>query len=136
MKKIISLLAIAIIVGSVIGYKIYNKPHQDIRSAKSMFQLPATELFSSYEADETSANEKFLGKIVEVTGKVQEVSKDENGVVNVTLDAGGMLGGVICKLDELTDHKRTDLNKNEQVTLKGECTGMLMDVVLVRCVEL
>ena len=47
-----------------------------------------------------------------------------------------MLGGVICQLDELSEHKRTEFETGETVQLKGRCTGMLMDVVLVRCVEL
>lgn len=128
----------AILLGVVligVGIFVYNKPHQNIKKASSDFKLNATELFGAFETDETAANEKYLDKIVEVSGAVREVSTDDAGLVSVTLDTDGGMFGVICKMDELTEHKRTEFQTGETITLKGMCTGMLMDVVLVRCVE-
>ena len=105
-----------------------------MRNAKADISLKAAQLFSEYEADEKAANTKYLDKTVEVTGKVQSTESKE-GKTSITLDAGGLMGGVICTLDELTKHKRTSFKEGEEVTLKCKCTGMLMDVVLVRCVE-
>ena len=136
MKKLILLALLLGVVGAGVGFMIYNKPHQNMKSAKADFTLPATELFAAYEFNETTANEKYLGKVIEVTGTVQDVQTDEDGTVSLTLDAGGMLGGVICKLDDLSDHARTEFSTGEGVTLKGRCTGVLMDVVMVRCVEI
>jgi hypothetical protein len=42
---------------------------------------------------------------------------------------------VNCQLDELTEHKNTTFTPGDKVIFKGICTGMLMDVVMVRCVE-
>ena len=70
-----------------------------------------------------------------VSGTVKDVSKNEEGIVSVTLDAGQDMFGVICQLDQLTKHAREDFPIGEKVNFKGVCTGMLMDVVLVRCVE-
>jgi hypothetical protein len=136
MKKILIIGGLLALFGAAVGFYFYNKPHQNIRSAKADFTVTATELFNAFETDETAANEKYLGKIIEVTGTVQEVKKDEEGKTGVTLEGGGMMFGVICKLDDFSEPKRTEFTQGEQVTLKGECTGMLMDVVLVRCVEM
>ena len=127
----------AVLIGVIlagIGFYVYNKPHQNIQRASSNFQIEAPNLFTEFETDEANANEKYLDKIVEVSGVVIESSTDDKGKTSVTLDAGSMFG-VICQLDELSKHKRTDFPVGEKVTLKGVCTGMLMDVVLVRCVE-
>jgi hypothetical protein len=43
--------------------------------------------------------------------------------------------GVVCQLDELTNHERTEFDIGSSVSLKGKCTGINMDVLLVRCVE-
>lgn len=136
MKKILQIGLLLAIVGTAVGFMIYNKPHQDMQSAKSDFQMTATELFDYFESDEPTANKKYLDKVIEINGTVQLVSKDEDGMTAITLDAGGMLGGVICKLDDLTQHKRSQFEIGESVHFKGICTGMLMDVILVRCVEL
>lgn len=136
MKKILPIIGILALIGGIAGFMMYNKPHDDIRSAKADFEKTATELFTDFETDETAANAKFLDKIITVSGTIAEVSKDEEGKVSITLDGGGLMGGIICKLDDFSEHKRTDFTAGETVTLKGICTGMLMDVVLVRCVEL
>lgn len=134
MKKALQIILLLVIIGGIAGYMMYNKPHENIENAKSDLQISAEALFTDFESDEAAANEKYNDKLVEVTGKVVEVSSDDSGIVNVILDSGSMFG-VVCKLDELTEHKRTEFSKGEEVTFKGKCTGINMDVLLVRCVE-
>ena len=97
--------------------------------------MTASELYDSFENNESGANEKYLDKIVEVSGTVLESKTNDEGIFSVTLEGGGMLGGVICQLDELSEHERTSFEAGESITFRGKCTGMLMDVVLVRCIE-
>lgn len=135
MKKIIIIGILLAIVGVGVGYMIYNKPHKNIHSAKPDFTMTATALFRDFETNESAANAKYLDKVIEIEGTVQSVSKEESNI-SIMLYAGGMLGGVICKMDELSEQKRTSYEEGENLQLKGICTGMLMDVILVRCVEL
>ncbi len=136
MKKFIlfGLLAAAVIAG-ITGYMMWNKPHQNMVNADADVKVDAVTLYSEYETDETAANAKYLGKIVEVSGTVRETTTDETGSVKVMLDSGSELGGIICELDPLSEHKRTTFQSGEQVKLKGKCDGVLMDVVITRCVE-
>lgn len=136
MKYLLAVVAGILVLGALIGYSIYNKPHKDIKRADPDFTMSSADLFAQFEADEAAANQQFLDKIIQVSGKVVEVSSDEEGTTTVTLDGGGMMFGVICKLDPLSQHGRNDFETGAAVTLKGICTGMLMDVVLVRCVEI
>ena len=112
MKKIITIGLLLAVVGAGVGFMIYNKPHQNMQSAKSDFKMTAAELFSDFETNENAANEKYLDKLIELNGTVQSISEEENKV-SITLDAGGMLGGVICQLDELSEHKRTNFEAGE-----------------------
>lgn len=135
MKKILIPLLILGAVGLAIGIYQYNKPHKDIRSAEPAFTLEATELYSAYDTEEAAANEKYLDKVIQVTGEVADVSENGEGNLTVTLDGGGMLGGVICEMDTFSEEgTEARFEPGQTVTLKGICTGMLMDVVLVRCV--
>ncbi|NUO03162.1 MAG: hypothetical protein HUU01_21335 [Saprospiraceae bacterium] len=136
MKKMIlfGLLAAAVVAG-IAGYMMWNKPHQNMQKADADVKADATTLYSEYETDETAANAKYLGKIVEVSGTVRETTKDGTGSVKIMLDSGSEMGGIICELDPLSAHKRTDFQPGEQVRFKGKCDGVLMDVVLTRCVE-
>lgn len=135
MKKYLKYILFLAIVGGALGFYMYNKPHQNMLKAVADMQLSATQLFTDFENDETQANTKYLDKIVEISGVVKEVSKDENGMTSLTLESGSDMFGVICQMDNLTKHQRTDFKEGEKIRIKGICTGVLMDVVLVRCVE-
>ncbi len=136
MKKIAIIIGLLAVIGAGVGYMMYNKPHKDIKSTKADISISAEELFAAYESDESAANARFLDKMIEVKGKVLEVKTDEDGNTVVSLEGGGMMFGVICNLDALSEHKRTEFQTGEEVSFKGICTGLLMDVVLVRCVEM
>lgn len=136
MKKIILLgLLIAVLCGGTFGYYLYNKPHDDMSSKKPDFELSAAELFADYEGDENAANTKYLDKVVQVSGIVQDVKTNDEGITSVTIESGDLMFGVICQLDQFSEHERTTFEIGEQVVFKGLCTGKLMDVVLVRCIE-
>lgn len=128
-------IALVVLLGGAVGYYLYNKPHQDMRRATPAFKLTAAQLFSEYDADEAAANEKYLGKVIEVSGEVRSVDRGEEGRIAVTLESGHPMFGVVCELDELSEPKRTEFAAGEQVTFRCVCTGKLMDVVLNRCVE-
>jgi hypothetical protein len=128
-------LILVLFVGAI-GFSMWNKPHENMDRAKTDVKLTASELFNAFAENESAANTAYLDKVIAVTGKVGDVSKTPGGLTKVTLDSGDEMFGVICQLDELSEHERTDYSVGESVTFKGKCTGMLMDVVLVRCVEI
>jgi hypothetical protein len=43
-----------------------------------------------------------------------------------------MMFGVICQMAESNRDAIAELSAGDEVTIKGECSGMLMDVVLTR----
>ena len=135
MNKLLKYGLVLALIGGAVGYYLWNKPHENMERAAADVQLTAAELFTAFAEDETTANAAYLDKVVAVSGQVREVSKSAEGLTKVTLDSGDEMFGVICQLDELSEHERTDFTTGENVTFKGKCTGMLMDVVLVRCVE-
>ncbi len=135
MKKYLIYILLLTVVGGAFGFYMYNKPHQNMTKVVADLQLSAIQLFTEFENDESQANVKYLDKVVEVSGVVKEVSTDEDGMTNLTLESGSDMFGVVCQMDNLTEHSRTIFKEGEKVKIKGICTGVLMDVVLVRCVE-
>ena len=134
MRKILLIAGFLVIGLGIVAYLIYNKPHQNMQKAEADMKVNAEELFSAFASDETAANEKYLDKVLAVTGEVKSVNTSEEGTVTITLNAGSEMFGVTCELDALSEHAKTDFQPGETITVKGICTGMLMDVVLVRCV--
>lgn len=135
MKKYIKYALLLALIGGAFAFYMYNKPHQNMSKAKTEIALSATQLFSDFELNESKANTTYLDKIVEVEGIVKEINTDESGLTSITLEGGSDMFGVVCQMDNLSKHKRTEFKTGESVKFKGICTGVLMDVLLVRCVE-
>jgi hypothetical protein len=133
MKKLI--IIILIVSGSAVAYGFYlfNKPHQGIANKEAAFTLDSKKLFSEFDSDETTANKKYLGKVITVYGRIADKGIDNKGATSLILE-GGDMAGVGCQFDKNALQKVQDFKKGQLVRIKGKCTGMLMDVVLVDCV--
>ncbi len=136
MKKMILIAAsLVVISGLGFGYYMYNKPHEDINKKIADFEVTASQLFNAFESDEINANATYLDKVVQVKGTVQSASTNDEGITSITLETDDLMFGVICQLDQFSEHANKDFKEGKEVHFKGLCTGKLMDVVLVRCVE-
>ena len=113
-----------------------NKSHDDIESLTTEVKISSSELFTTYEQDEISANNKYLDKVIEVEGKVSQVKTDDHGKTKVHLATDDMIFEVICELDDFSNHKRKTFEIGENIVLKGICSGYLSDVIIVRSIEI
>lgn len=136
MKKYIKYILLLAVIGLSTAYFMYNKPHKNIQKAEADFSLNAADLFTEYESNEETANTKYLDKVVEVEGKIQSIKTEDNGQTSVVLDSGSMMFGVNCQIDTTKLEVVNRYKEGDNIKLKGVCTGMLMDVVLVRCVPI
>lgn len=131
-KAVIILLFIAF-GGILFALMQYNKPHTDVATSKSDMTITAQALYADFEDDEVLANKKYLDQIVEVTGPIANVS-EVKGQMIVSVGSGGMMGNVKCHLTPEETAKNYALKEGQMITLKGICTGYLMDVILVKAV--
>jgi hypothetical protein len=123
-----SLIVIFFLLGVYAAYRYYNKPHADVEKLKSDFSLSAQELWQQFDQDEKAASEKYVGKILSVSGKVQEIKTDQEGLA-ILLEASQM-GSINCNM--LSAAAQPEIG--ESISIKGICSGYLLDVVMSRCV--
>jgi hypothetical protein len=121
------LILLCIAVWAVYEYK---KPHTDAGNKTTDVQTDAVTLYNDFAKNETSANAKYLDKIIEVTGTVDDIQK-ANGALVVMLSANQMMGGISCKMFDSTN---ASFKKGDRIIIKGKCSGLLSDVNLVDCV--
>jgi hypothetical protein len=118
------------IVGWV--WHLYEKPRQSPASEAAAVTINADSLYHQYQADEHAGDEKYMGKVISVTGRLTEIQHSGNTVIWIlSTQPGG--GGINCQLfpgTTIDPQPKT----GDQVTLKGRCTGFLMDVNLADCV--
>jgi len=114
------------------AYYLYVKPHQSAAGETADFTVDADSLYSQYQTNEHAADQKYLGKVIEVSGKLSEIQHNGNAEVWI-LSQQGAGGGINCQLFAGVKPD-PEPKSGDIVTIKGRCTGYLMDVNLVDCV--
>lgn len=132
-KILLPLLLIIVVILVWIAYSMYHKPHADFTNMKPAHTITASQLYQEYDDNEEIANEKFLGKVIQVSGIVKSIKRSE-GTANVYLNTGSMLGDINCAFMEIAEVK--DLREGDSVSIRGLCSGKLMDISLERCIVL
>ena len=132
-KKVLFGILAAFLASIAYAFYLYFKPRPSVAGMSPEYTLMATELVEEYDTNEMTANSKYLGKVIEVSGVISEKIKDGKGGYTLTLQ-GADLAGVGCQFESNARESLHPLAEGQQVNIKGICTGVLMDVVLVDCV--
>ena len=123
------MISSVILISSVVAVFMYFKPHRSMRNEEAEFRLSVAELVNAFVSDEQQANAAYVGKIVEVRGKLKEMILNDSTLILLLGDSTEMTG-VSCYLQKDQKGKYTGLKRGEMVRVKGVCNGMLLDVVL------
>ena len=110
----------------------------DVGSKPTDVKITAVKLFKDYESNEVAADEKYKNKILEVTGTIEDISV-VLGQIFIDLKTGEYeLTSIHCSFSDTHKSKIAKLRKGQSVTVKGRCTGMLLNlgITLEKCVIL
>ncbi|MCU0334050.1 MAG: OB-fold putative lipoprotein [Chitinophagaceae bacterium] len=125
-RLLLAALVLALAAGAY-GWYVWNKPARDVHH-ETAIAATAQGIFDAYQANEAAANQQYLNKAVAVSGTVNAIKQNQEGKTVVSLATRDPMFGVQCTLKE-----PVQLATHAQVTIKGICTGFLMDVVLIDC---
>ena len=137
-RTIFIVIILAIAFGGWYAYKEYNRTNVDLADVKPEASLSAADLIRSFESDSASANKKYLGKILAVSGQVKSIERDGNSATVILGDKGSM-SSVRCSMDTTHIQEIASLKEGQGITIKGNCTGFNQDellgsdVILNRC---
>ena len=125
------------IVSAGLVYKfVINKPHQDIEKAKPAYIVSATELFDSFRSERTLAEQKYNGRVVVLSGKLDKIETADELVTGVFVFDQGLFGDEGIRYTMLPDHSSNlkSIPEGSEVQLKGFLTGYNeTDVILEQC---
>lgn len=131
---------VLVIVGAIalllLYQKVYNKAHMDIEKAPVHYSLSAEKLFEQFVEDPIGANERYIGKVLEISGDVKTIEQQESQRIAVYVFSEGMFGdeGVRCVLLPHIYKDVEHIQLPEQITIKGLCVGFNdTDVILQQC---
>lgn len=127
LKIALIVVILVVVIGSIVGYKMYNKPHAKVEDVAGI-EVSAEELSNEYNKDEAIANSKYLDEAIAVTGTITGTETNQDGKLLVILD-----DDVQCTMRD----KAAEVSTGNTITMKGFCSGTnLFGVVLRDCVIL
>ncbi len=126
LKKILIAIFLIILAGVAVGTFMWFKPHPKPNNG---IQVTSENLTREYNADEKTANIKYLNKPLEVSGIISTVTSNQDGNIVITLESGDPMAETQCTLAD----KNSKAVKGQNVTIVGFCKGNNMGVVLTDC---
>ena|SRR5436190_16754789 len=134
-KTIILVIVLAAVaVGGLYGLKEYNREPEGAGSLVTKETIDAGELLKAFQEDEKAATGRFVGTVeqaIQVNGTIRAIAPAEGDKMNVVPETGDALAGVVCEFAKADVPQAWKAGST--VRVKGICTGMLLDVILVRC---
>ncbi len=129
----ITLLIILCSVGIYI-YKEYNRKPVSLDDLPAVVNINADTLISQFALNEAEANKKYLGKVISVKGFINKIDNQQDTLLTILLGDSLSSSNVSCLMDTGYIKLKKVFTPGTQITIKGICTGYLMDVELNRCV--
>lgn len=119
------------VCGILAALYLYNLKPKNLQNVKPHFVVTATDFQKAFEENEKASSEMYINKIIEVSGEIASVKPGEKKTLTVSLKTGSDFSSVICTFPDVSD--TTFFQTGNQITLRGVCSGFLMDVLLNNC---
>jgi hypothetical protein len=130
MKKLlkIGLILVAIgLVAAVLVWKFYvNKPFDNIEKASPAYSVSTEEIWSKYNTDRKTADSLFNNQVIEVTGNLSRVDKNDSLVSAIFVMAADSMFGdktIACQMYKKNNEEAVALVVGTKVKIKGFCIG-------------
>ena len=133
-KHIISIVGMLCFLIMLIGSTEDSEIEKDISSETVSYRLSATQLYSEYDANEVAADQKYKGKVIVVSGIIDDIGKDILDDIYVTLKGAEYFGSIQCFFSDAHVSKAAQLQKGQKLSVKGRCDGKMMNVLLRGCI--
>jgi hypothetical protein len=111
-----------------------NAPVENVQKTPEL-TVTAIKLSEDYKANEVSADAKYKGKFIEVSGVIDNIAKDIMDTPYVTLKTDTYsIVGVQCMFEKESEPQLATLSKGKSITLQGEVSGKMMNVIIRGCI--
>jgi hypothetical protein len=117
--------------GILVGLIMFNKKHPDTAKTRPDFIITAVALQKEFDNNEAAASARYINKILEVNGRIASVTPADSSHLNIALKTGSDMSSVICTFPAISGSP--SFKSGDEITLRGECSGFLMDVLLNNC---
>lgn len=132
-------LAVAVIAGGAVGWYMFEKPVKNFAESSTDYSLPASTIFAEFALNADAATQKYVSddKVVQISGKLKDIVKNDDSTVTLILDSGTLDGSVSCTFTKENSASALKKPIGSEIILKGQCTGfedlINPELIFIRC---
>ena len=136
MKNIKSLLSLFLFLiigfGSLDEFENLDQSPKVTSDSNPTVTISASKLYKEYNENEIAADEKYKGKIIEITGVIRDIGNDIMDNAYITLVGNEYFGDIQCYFNEKSVVAK--LSKGKKITVIGSCSGLMINVQINNCI--
>lgn len=119
-------------------FAVASSEEEDVGDKEPSIEITASQLAKEYADNEVKADSKYNGKVLLVTGTINDIGKGLLDDIYVTMGTGISVDfddgfGVQCSFPDKHEKEVANLNKGYSIKIKGKCGGVLGYVQLDGC---
>ncbi len=101
-------------------------------------EVSADDIFAEFQENEVAANQKYKGKLVKITGVVNNINAADAFIsANILLSVdSSMFGSVQCNFNSNDSKSLSNVSKGQSVTIIGTCNGLASFNVMINDCEI
>ncbi|RTL55693.1 MAG: hypothetical protein EKK39_02520 [Sphingobacteriales bacterium] len=130
MKKTLKYFLILVVVVAIAAtgfvVYVYNKPHRNVAKEKAV-TLTAEQLYHAFKDNEQQANQLYLDKVIELTGRIAQIATNQQGQTVIDFNTADSMVTINCTFK----NKPPNIKVGDSVHFKGICTGYIPDMNVV-----
>ncbi|MDA7668783.1 OB-fold putative lipoprotein [bacterium] len=136
-KHFASLLVASVFAVVAIGSIETDEDTRKVQSQAATYKMTANEIIKAYSENEVKADLKYDEKVVELTGRVEDIGKDIADKTYILLgkftSADFLPRSVQCYFTDGEVRSVAGLSNGDVVTVKGRIDGLMLNVQMKTC---
>ncbi len=124
------MVLLGISLAGIYAYREYTRTHADLSRVRPDVRINASSLIAEFEQDDSAANSKYLGKIIEAEGPLRAIERTGDGQFIIVLGEEDGLSSIRCSMDTTYNNELSRLSPPGSITIRGACTGFKKNELL------
>lgn len=128
MKKLLKALLILLVIIAIAFLIFFNLPKSNIKKKDAAFTMNTQMIYNAFNNNEAVANKKYLGKVLEIEGKIIDKSIDRRKAGVIRLSKSNKSEVMVSLTTDQTS-KLNNYNVGDMIKVKAKCNGFIQEVV-------
>lgn len=132
---LLGMITLAVLSGNKNSHQAATSASGSSKPVEHATDVKIHQILSDYKNNEVNADNKYKGKLIRVTGLVDDIKKDFTDSLYVTIGTGAEFEIPVIQafFDDTKNNQLAQLQKGQNITVTCRVDGLMMNVLAKDC---